>query len=210
MSIVRFLEIFIFRDLLSYFIPGILTLLGIAIFVPTIEFELLLHYKAYLGNNTFVIVAIICAYSLGYIGSSFLFWLRTKITFLDRPTMSAKIEPNLAEQLKFVFGDWTSGLKPKELQDYCLDFVQINCPDIYNEKIERRVTLRNYEVGMAFTSIIWIVLILIFLSAWYKLFAIIPISIMIILLVGSRLMDGEIDRLSLRLFFSVSKNIKKN
>lgn len=205
MSIVRFLEIFIFRDILSYLVPGTINLFVVVIIKSDINLSTqdIEHFVKIPVVISVFALASVC-YTIGYLGSTLMFILRNQISFLDRP----KIElPNdgIMKKMVEVFGDWIIKIpneNAKELVPYCLEYVQINTPEIYLEKIERRVTLRNFEVGLAFTSLLYFLAIIISYSGLCKLYALIPLITLSIFLYGSRYTDSEIDKFSFRLFFN--------
>lgn len=210
MSVVKFIESFLFRDLLSYLVPGVLNLLIIFYYleancqswVQTNISELPLTLQLFL-IFTF-------AYSLGYIGSSFMFLIRKLIPILDRPKISPPPEGIKKVIINF-FGDWfpnNTDLNDKELTDassLCSIHVQKNAPDLYFEKIDRRVTLRNFEVGLSFTSLFCSLLILLYESGCKRVLFLFPLMIFIFLLVISKKNDKEIDELPFLLFYIFQK-----
>jgi len=212
MSIVRFLETFIFRDILSYLVPGIINLF--AVFIIKSDINVISFYQTYFEKvhiilSLFVIFAL--SYTLGYFGSTSMFILRSKIVLLNRPKVEPPLEGVLSKMVE-VFGDWITQVNKensKMLVPFCLNYVQVNTPDIYFEKIERRVTLRNFEVGLSFTSLLYLVVIAIVMDGYDKLYALIPMLTLIVFLYGSRYTDGEIDRFSFRLFLNSFLNTQR-
>ncbi|MBD3386407.1 hypothetical protein GF407_15970 [candidate division KSB1 bacterium] len=200
MSIIRFLETFLFRDILSYLIPGFINIYAISILYS--NFNVIVICEKYFDKIHIAFslsVIFIISYIFGYVGSTFMFILRSKVPILNRPIIEPPVE-GIVNIIKEVFGDWIANENQQNLIAYCLEYVQLNTPEIYFEKIERRVTLRNFEVALSFSSLLFVGAMLSSFESWNKFYSLIPLATLILFLAGSRYTDGEIDNFSFRLF----------
>ena len=206
MTLSRLIETLLLRDLLSYLIPGLLSLLSITSLGldrgHSLVFVEQLGRLAGPTGVAFVLGSI--AYVVGYLLSTLLFYLRDALRPFRRPNIR-KPHPEIIDQLGRTFGVWTREADLRHLASLCLQLVEIRSPDFYIEKIERRVTLRNFEVSLSGVFLVWTCALVVAIDWYAKFWALLPLMVTLLLLLSSRNLDAAIDRLAFSSFFTISK-----
>lgn len=207
MNFSKLIETLLFRDLLSYALPGGLILLlftQIPNALPTITL-IMATAKKVLGDVGLSALILGLCYVVGYIGSTGSFYLRGVVFSLRKRKALLEIRPEVMEQLNSYFGQWTAHADLRYLAGLCLHVIQAEWPEIYFEKIERRVTLRNMEIGLAAmfvaTAVVLGVIALIHASLFIVSFSALLIAISF--LVSSVNLDKDIDNLAFGLFLAL-------
>lgn len=205
MTLAHFFEKLLLRDVISYVLPGTMILLllmncdGSDVYVDSL-FSLIKEdfgalYAALLFGGI--------AYVVSYLISTLLFYFRGHVDGFRRPKIT-EIRPEIKIRIKTVFGKWTEQASLRHLNNICLHYVELQEPDYYYEKFERRVILRNLEVNMAGVFFVIAICVFVFSEGWCILCGVLPLAVAILLLLSSKIMDASIDKLSFVAFYVVS------
>jgi hypothetical protein len=204
MTIARFVETLLVRDIFSYLVPGFLILVVASYY--GLDFGSAATFtsqtKELVGSTATTFVMLGVAYVAGYLASTFLFYVR-KIPYLRRRKM-LDLPREIREELRRIFGVWTRSAESPYLVDLCLDYVELKEPAFYLSKIERRVLLRNLEMSLAALLMIWALGIVFASTAWSKVWAVIPLIGCLLLIFSSKRIEGEMDNIALRAFYGIS------
>ncbi|NPA48538.1 MAG: hypothetical protein GXO20_01030 [Thermodesulfobacteria bacterium] len=194
-----FIERVIFRDLFSYIIPGGILEIYIALSYYDDLVLILDKIKNIIGYKMYILLGLMLAYILGYFVSTVGFFLKDILAKLmpycqrEKEDIMEYINVLKNQQIPYMNYEPSKDKGYKELTQSCLYIMQEKFPDFYHEKIEKRITLRNFELGM----IITFVFILLFEFAYRpKLHQLILSFIVIMTMVfmfGCRRLDKEIN-----------------
>lgn len=214
MTVARFFESILIRDIFSYLLPGILVMLIINLSgIDRGVYETLVKKSTTLigaKGSAFLLLGI--SYVVGYLLSTILFYLRGWVKIYQRPQIP-EIRTEISLKLVNKFGEWAKNADPRYLAGLCLHYVELKRPDFYFEKIERRVILRNFEVSLSSVFLVIALGLVTRLTGWEKIAAILPLVCAHLLLISSKNLDSTIDRLSFNTFYSVAmadSDVEKN
>jgi hypothetical protein len=192
------------RDILSYLLPGFIELYLLA--STTLNDRTLQsvvgEMKSILGASLTTALVLGISYIVGYVVSTLMFYARSRIGALQRPR--ANVESGPREQLAALFGEWTSNANPSHLSSLCISVLQILHPQLYFEKIERRIILRNLEIGLSGLTLVISLTLVGAAHGWHRLWSVGSLLLMTLLLRSSRQLDGAIDRLAFNLFYTAA------
>jgi len=205
MTIARFFESILVRDLFSYLLPGFLVLLIVDLsgLDRGISETLIKKTVALVGTKGVAFLMLGISYVVGYLLSTVLFYLRGRVKFYQRPALP-EIRAEISHKLTEKFGEWTKNAERSYLSGLCLHYVELKKPDFYFEKIERRVVLRNFEISLASVFLVMSFGLAMKFSGWEKIAAILPLILAHLLLLSSKNLDSAIDRLAFSTFYSVA------
>jgi len=192
MTVTRFFETLLVRDVFSHFIPGMLIILIIKMFgldngVVESAYN---ASKSIIGDSgTFWAFALI-TYFVGYLSSTILFYFEGFINHITH-FRQTKPEPEVLESLQLAFGDWVKKSDLGYVSKICQNYVEIKDSNFYFLKIDRLILLRNIEMGCA--GVFWILSIALFFSStgWLKLYSALPFMATALLFVSSRVLNRE-------------------
>lgn len=198
MNVARFIETLLVRDVLSYFVPGMLIALVLKIY--QLDFGGVDLVKTAIADSVgetgqFWVFAFI-AYVIGYLASTLLFYLEGTINRLTKfqiPLPSAEV----MKSLKFAFGDWVEKADGKYLSRICQDYIETQDANFYFQKIDRLLLLRNLEMGVATVFLVWSIAL--FLSA--NLYGFLPLLATILLLMSGRRLNYDTKSQIFRSFY---------
>ena len=200
----KFLESFLMRDILSYLLPGFIELyLLTSTIVDDITMQsVFTEVRSILGPSLTTALALGLSYIVGYMVSTLTFYIRSRITVAQRPT--TQVEGNSREELAELFGQWTKDADLSKIAPLCLNVLQIVHPQLYFEKIERRIILRNLEIGLSGLMLAISLTLVGAASGWHRLWSLATLLMAIALLASSHRLDGAIDRLAFNLFYAAA------
>jgi hypothetical protein len=192
------------RDILSYLLPGFIELYLLA--STTLDDRTLQSFadeiRSILGASFTTALVLGLSYIVGYVVSTLMFYARSRIVALQRTR--ADLEDGPREQLAALFGEWTRNASPSHLSSLCLNVLRIVHPQLYFEKIERRVILRNLEIGLSGLTLVISLTLLGAAHGFHRLWSVGSLLLTILLLGSSRQLDGAVDRLAFNLFYTVA------
>lgn len=203
MNFAKFIENLLLRDVLSYVMPGsLIILIFIAYGLDNGTILPILKNASDIGGELAALLGFAgVAYVIGYLASTALFYLRDRIRWFKKPDIQP-IRPEIMTKLKQTFGYWVETTSPRYLTAICLHYVEIRKPEYYYEKIERRTSLRNFEVGIAAVLVMLGIAQLIALQGYFKLFAVLPLLGAYAMMRSSRNLDAAIDRMTFITFYT--------
>jgi hypothetical protein len=114
-----------------------------------------------LGGFPSAIAILISAYIVGYLVStitliSWEFWANKS------PTMRIVLWPGLSDALKDTFGDIMEKRgnesdisHSNRIVDCCLGFIETKEPEFFATNIERKLSMKNFEIGMPGALVVW-------------------------------------------------------
>jgi hypothetical protein len=203
-SLSKFLESFLMRDILSYLLPGFIELYLLASI--TLDDRTLQsvtdEIQSILGTTFTTALVLGVSYIVGYVVSTLMFYARSHIMALQRTR--ANLESGPREELAALFGEWTRNASPSRLSSLCLDVLRIVHPQLYFEKIERRVILRNLEIGLSGLTLVISLTLLGAAHGFHRLWSVGSLLLTTLLLGSSSQLDAAIDRLAFNLFYTVA------
>lgn len=204
MTLTRFLENLLLRDIFSYLIPGALIIyFFISYNLDSGTVLPVLRNIKDIGGETGALFGFAgTSYVIGYLSSTLLFYLRDKLKIFKRGEIGA-VKPEILEVMKDTFGEWVLTANLRYLAAICLHYVEIRKPDYYYEKIERRTAMRNFEIGISSVMLFLSVSQVISLPDWYKLFALLSFLFAVLLLRSSMNLEAAIDRITFITFYTV-------
>ena len=209
MSFSRLIETLLLRDMLSYVVPGSLSLLVLAFSRLDAGYVIrgLKLANDLMGQTGAFIALTVISYVIGYVQSTVTFYVRDLI--LKRKVIPS-LQPEILILLKATFGDSIDVSNTRQLVSLCLHYVECVSPEYYMEKIERRVSLRNFEIGLGSVMAICAVATAIYSHGIWKLIALVPLLGVVAFIRSSRNIDTSIDRLSFTLLQSVTASQKQS
>jgi hypothetical protein len=186
MSLSRFIETLLIRDVLSYFIPGMLITLTITEFGfdRGASLHVITSLKSSIGNAGAVIVCIGIVYVMGYLASTIMFYFEKALPFIKRFHVREP-KPEIQTSLEQTFGNWTKKASNEYLAIICQNYIELTEPDYYFRKLDRLILLRNFEMGMASVFLTLAISLFLVLTSIPKLFGLIPLLVSIFLIYSS-------------------------
>lgn len=163
MQLSRALQAFLFHDVWSYFMPGILTLIPVALFdvFPGSSAQVKQSIQT-LGAFPSAIAFLVSAYIAGYLVStvSFISW---EFWATKYPPINLVGTSGLVSALRNNFGDIVEK-RPSEsdrrhsnrLVDCCLEYIEANHLEFFAVNIERKLSMKNFEVGLSGALLAWV------------------------------------------------------
>ena len=155
------------------------------------------------GESAALIGFLGAGYVVGYLASTILFYIRERVRWLKSQEIES-IRPEIIGKLKEIFGDWIEKENKRYLAGVCLNYVELNIPDYYYEKIERRTSLRNFEMGIAAVILTIGISQIVWLQEWRKIIAILPIFGSFAMMLSSRKLEAAIDRITFITYYTVA------
>jgi len=205
MTISKFLQTLLLRDFLSYLLPGTLMI----VIVVSLQMDQGLFYPfltdvtARMGYPVAVFVLGSIAYTSAYVVSSLLFYLRRNVRLFERPA-TKKPSTEVLQQLTQAFGEWTQTADPRDLSILCRYAVQVKEPELFQEKIERKLDLRNFEVSLAGMFLLLALGLALTLPGSQKLLSVLPAAFSFLILLSCKHLEKVIDQGIFNLFYVVS------
>jgi hypothetical protein len=196
MTVTRFFETLLVRDVFSHFVPGALIIIIIKMFgldhgIVESTYNTL---KQVIGDGGAFGLSALITYFVGYLSSTILFYFEGFINRftrfeLDKPT------PEIIDNLRLAFGDWIE--KPEKKSNWvyiskiCQNYVEIKDSNFYFLKIDRLILLRNIEMGCAGVFTVLSIALCSSLTGWQLLYIIFPLLATALLFVSSRVLNRE-------------------
>lgn len=198
MTLTRFFETLLVRDVFSHFVPGALIIIIIKMFgldngiVESIYNTL----KQVIGDGGAFGLSALITYFVGYLSSTILFYFEGFINRIFKFKQD-KPKPEIIENLRLAFGDWIEEpeKKPKDKWAYiskiCQNYVEIKDSNFYFLKIDRLILLRNIEMGCAGVFAVLSIGLCSSLTGWERLYSILPLIATALLFVSSRVLNRD-------------------
>lgn len=197
MTVTRFFETLLVRDVFSYFVPGTLIIIIIKTFGLDNGIVELIHnaVKQVIGDGGAFGLSALITYFVGYLSSTILFYFEGYINRITKFEQD-KPKPEIIESLRLAFGDWIEKSEKKSKWIYisklCQNYVEIKDSNFYFLKIDRLILLRNIEMGCAGVFAVLSSSLFISLVGWQKLYGILPLFATALLFVSSRVLNRDI------------------
>lgn len=196
MTVTRFFETLLVRDVFSHFVPGALIIIIIKMFgldngiVESVYNAL----KQVIGDGGAFGLSALITYFVGYLSSTILFYFEGYINRITKFEQD-KPKPEVIESLRLAFGDWIEKSEKKSKWIYisklCQNYVEIKDSNFYFLKIDRLILLRNIEMGCAGVFAVLSSSLFISLAGWQKLYGVLPLFATALLFVSSRVLNRD-------------------
>ncbi len=162
MQFSRVIQSFLFRDLISYLVPGFVAMLAIFLLaVPNGELTSVERSAKILGSFSTTIAALAVAYTTGYLLSTlaYILWDRWASWF---PPSKLSGDLQLICLLRSDFGHAANKRqhqserdRSNQLSNLFLNFVESRDRDFFTMNIERAQSMKNFEIGLAAALALW-------------------------------------------------------
>src|ERR1051325_4817354 len=203
MTVARFFETLLLRDVFSYLVPGALSLL-VAVYYGVdggLLRQLLVQSVALFGPTAASLVAAGVAYISGYLISTAAFYVRSTII---KRSPGLLVPSEVLATITAKFGQWAQFADARYLATLCLQYVEVQQPDYYFEKFERRIVLRNLEVSLAAVAFLASAVVIYAAPSWHRLWAMPWLLASCLILYSSAQIERAIDRYSFTSFLVVA------
>jgi hypothetical protein len=186
MSLSRFIETLLVRDVFSYFIPGTLITLivtGFNLDWGTSHF-FINAIRTTVGDSGVILGCSGIVYLIGYLASTLIFYLE-KLLPLKKHFFVSEPSPEILESLEKTFRKWVKKADRHHLALICQNYIELKEPDYYFRKIDRLNLLRNFEMGIASVFFTLSIALIVSLSGLSKLYGLLPLVITVLLIYSS-------------------------
>ncbi|MBK9927098.1 MAG: hypothetical protein IPP66_17655 [Anaerolineales bacterium] len=186
MSLSRFVETLLIRDVLSYFIPG--TLITLIVTGFNLDFGVSQFFitaiRTTVGDVGVIFGCTGIVYVIGYMASTLIFYLEN-ILPLKRQFHVPEPKPEILAILEQSFGNWVKKADYHYLAIICQNYIELKEPDYYFRKIDRLILMRNFEMGIASVFLTLSIVLFISFAGVLKLYGFLPLFITILLVYSS-------------------------
>ena len=186
MSLSRFIETLLVRDVLSYFIP--VTLITLIVTGFNLDFGVSQFFitaiRTTVGDIGVVLGCSGIVYVIGYMASTLIFYLE-KVLPLKKRFHVPEPKPEILAVLEQSFGNWVKKADHHYLAIICQNYIELKEPDYYFRKIDRLILLRNFEMGIASVFLTLSIALFISFVGVLKLYGFLPLVITILLIYSS-------------------------
>ncbi len=212
MTITRFFETLLVRDVFSHFVPGALIILIIKMFgldngIIKLVYDTLKHI---IGDGGALGLSALITYFVGYLSSTILFYFEGLMNRISK-FKQKEPKPEIIESLRLAFGDWIKKPEKKNedkwayISKICQNYVEIKDSNFYFLKIDRLILLRNIEMGCAGVFTVLSVALCISLTGLQKCYSLLPLSATVLLFISSRILNRDTTEQIFMSFYVLSK-----
>ncbi len=152
MNLSQFFEKIIYRDILSYILPGLFQLSGLCIiflFLKGEENYYEIIKREFQTLNYLIVLG--AAFLTGYVISTIFFYINTFINKLQKSENRA-ISKRILEDIERKYGPEILAVDKLKTLRY---IARLQNPELNSERIERKLTLQNLELSIAGIAFIW-------------------------------------------------------
>lgn len=192
MTVTRFIETVLVRDILSYFAPGMLIVFIFKVLgldMGAID-SINIVVKTAVGENGLFWVFAFVAYIVGYLASTIVFYIERMVNRITCFKLS-KPKAEIVNSLNNAFGEWIKTSDWEYISKICQNYVEIKDSNFYFLKIDRLILLRNIEMGMASVFLTFSVALFISMAGWLKLYGLLPLIVTTLLFASGRVLNRE-------------------
>lgn len=205
MQLSRVIQSLLFRDVVSYLLPGVFALTPVVLYdvFPELSARVTLSIQT-VGPFAAAIGSLTCAYVVGYLISTVSYWSWEACAKLNPPSAVVTEDglDGLASALCRDFGEAVEkrdAESDREYSDrlvaYCQSYVEACDREFFALNIERTHSMKNFEIGLSGALVVWIACLPVTLS-WSQAAGPIAGALALSLylhLRGSRFLDRAID-----------------